>query len=81
MAAGPHVLLSQLANRDKANKIGHKIKLLRVDKKLKQSEFAKRIGTQQGCISDWERGIVLVSTEFLCKIREEFEISLAYFDV
>jgi len=64
----------------KVNSIADKIRLLRFQRKLKQVEFAKKIGTSQTIITAWETGKAIPSTEYLFKITKAFGISLGFFD-
>ena len=56
----------------------HKIKDLRISLGLTQKEFGKRIDLDAHNIGDWERGKGEPSTEWLCKIAKEFNISVDY---
>lgn len=61
-------------NLDK-NLISLKIRELREEKKLSQSEFSNEIGVSQQTISQIEKGIILPSLDVLSKITSNFCIS------
>lgn len=57
------------------NKIGKKIKDIRIKKNLSQKEFAKSINTTQSVISSYENGKVTILTAFLYDIAKKYKIS------
>ncbi len=59
--------------------IGPKIRQLRRDRKLTQTELAARIGIQQSDLSRMEKGEYRVSLDTLFKILAEFNVSISEF--
>lgn len=59
--------------------VGRKIRRLRKERKLTQSELASRIGIQQSDLSRMEKGEYRVSLDTLFKILAEFDISIGEF--
>jgi len=55
-----------------------RIKILRLEKKLTQIEFAKKLNMSNGTIGSWETGAVLPSVSVLIKIADFFEVSTDY---
>lgn len=62
-----------------AELVGRKIRQLRKERKLTQSQLAARIGIQQSDLSRMEQGQYRVSLDTLFQILAEFDISLAEF--
>ena len=62
-----------------ANQTGKKLKQLRLNKGLKQSELAKSLNVSDKLISKWETGISVPSTEFTLEICKFFEIDVNEF--
>ncbi len=62
-----------------AKEIGKKLKQLRLEKGLKQSELAKALNVSDKLISKWETGISVPSTEFTLEICEFFGIEVGEF--
>ncbi len=62
-----------------AQLVGRKLRQLRKERKLTQSQLAKRIGIQQSDLSRMEQGRYRVSLDTLFRILAEFDISLAEF--
>ena len=60
------------------NIIGERIKEIRNDNKLNQSEFGKRLSVSQDTISLWEKGKSLPSTEYVILICKTYNISADY---
>lgn len=56
--------------------IGYRIKCIRKEKNLNQSQFAKSIGISQGNLSEIEMGNSNPSEETLVAIRGEYNINL-----
>jgi len=56
--------------------LGHKLKGIRLRTGLSQKTFAKRIGTTQQNVSNYENGITEPSLECLKLIASEFSVSL-----
>ena len=59
--------------------VGRKIRQLRKERKLTQSELAARIGIQQSDLSRIERGEYRVSLDILFRMLAEFRVSVAEF--
>lgn len=59
--------------------IGPKIRKLRKQRKLTQTELATRIGIQQSDLSRMEKGEYRVSLDNLFKILAEFDVSIGEF--
>jgi transcriptional regulator with XRE-family HTH domain len=59
--------------------VGQKIRILRRQLKITQSELAARIGVQQSDLSRMERGKYRVSLDTLFRILGEFNMSVAEF--
>ena len=58
--------------------IGKRIKLLRIEKDLKQSELAKILNVTHSNVSKYERGEIEINFETLVTLCEYFEVSLDY---
>ena len=56
--------------------IGERFKEIRVRNGLKQQEFAKRIGTSSGYISEIESEKKLPGAETLLSLKREFDVDL-----
>lgn len=59
--------------------VGRKIRLLRKDRKLTQTELATRIGIQQSDLSRMEKGEYRVSLDTLFRILAEFRVGIGEF--
>lgn len=59
--------------------IGPKIRQLRKERKLTQTDLATRIGIQQSDLSRMEKGEYRVSLDTLFKILAEFDVSIGEF--
>ena len=59
--------------------VGPKIRQLRKERKLTQTELASRIGIQQSDLSRMEKGEYLVSLDTLFRILAEFNVSISEF--
>ena len=55
--------------------IGSKIKELRTDQKMTQTEFAQRLGVTKSSISSYENGSRLPSYDILIKMARIFKVS------
>ena len=55
--------------------IADKIKLLREQKKLTQSELAHRLGITRSGVNAWEMGITVPSTQYIVELSEFFKVS------
>ena len=60
------------------NVIGQRIKELRLELKLNQSEFGKSISVSQDTVSLWEKGKSLPNTEFIIVICKTYGVSANY---
>ena len=60
------------------NIIGQRIREIRLEKKLNQSDFGKSISVSQDTISLWERGKSLPNTEFIILICKIYGVSANY---
>ena len=58
------------------HKIGEKIKALRLQHNLTQSQLAEKIGADQPLLARWENGKKIPSLPTLIKIAKNFNISL-----
>ncbi len=56
----------------------NRIKLLRVEKGMKQSELAEYLKVAQSTVSGWETGNYEVDHENLCKMADLFRCSIDY---
>lgn len=52
-----------------------RLKILRKNKGLTQSKFAKEIGKSELCIRKWETGIRFPNSKAIIKICEKFKVS------
>lgn len=59
--------------------VGPKIRQLRKERKLTQTELASRIGIQQSDLSRMEKGEYRVSLDTLFRILAEFNVSISEF--
>ena len=59
--------------------VGPKIRKLRKERRLTQTELASRIGIQQSDLSRMEKGEYRVSLDTLFKILAEFDVSIGEF--
>jgi transcriptional regulator with XRE-family HTH domain len=59
--------------------IGPRIRKIRKERKLTQTELASRIGIQQSDLSRMEKGEYRVSLDTLFKILAEFDVSISEF--
>lgn len=77
---GADVTLTTGAERfRKTELVGRKIRRLRKERKLTQTELASRIGIQQSDLSRIERGEYRVSLDTLFRMLAEFKVSVAEF--
>lgn len=58
--------------------ISQRIKEIRTDNKLNQSEFGKSLSVSQDTISLWENGKSLPNTEFIILICQKYNVSADY---
>ena len=59
-------------------KISQRIKEIRIDNKLNQSEFGKSLSVSQDTVSLWENGKSLPNTEFFISICQIYNVSADY---
>lgn len=59
-------------------KIGKRIKEIRIENKLSQQKFGEILSVSQDTISLWEKGKSAPTTEFLVAIAVKFKISVDY---
>ncbi len=59
-------------------KIGAKIKEIRLENNLNQSEFGKSLSVSQDTVSLWEKGKSLPNTEFIIEICKKYSVSANY---
>ena len=57
---------------------GDRLKIIRTEKGLSQSEFAKMCETSQRNISRYEREQLDLSTDFIVRVCKTFDISADY---
>lgn len=60
------------------SKIAQRIKEIRLENKLSQSNFGKTISVSQDTISLWEKGKSLPNTEFIIEICKKYNVSADY---
>lgn len=60
------------------NTFPKRLRELREEAKLKQTEFAEMFHVHQTYVSKWERGLGEPSYEILCKIADYFGVSTDY---
>lgn len=58
--------------------IAERIKMLRENKQLSQSELSKRLGITRSSINAWEMGISTPSTTYLVELSQIFHVSIDY---
>ena len=58
--------------------IGERIKEIRNESKLNQSEFGKSISVSQDTVSLWEKGKSLPNTEYVILICRRYGVSADY---
>ena len=56
----------------------YRIKELRLEKKLNQTNLAKICSVEQSCVSKWERGITLPSIDTIIVLCKYFNVSSDY---
>ena len=55
--------------------ISNKIQSLRKQKKLSQSELARKLGITRSSVNAWEQGISVPSTQYIIELSELFNVS------
>lgn len=58
--------------------IAERIKMLRENKQLSQSELSKKPGITRSSINAWEMGISTPSTTYLVELSQIFHVSIDY---
>ncbi|MXY40216.1 MAG: helix-turn-helix transcriptional regulator [Rhodospirillaceae bacterium] len=58
--------------------LGRRIRLLRKQAKLNQSEFALMMGVSDATVSTWERGTGTITMEMVYRLAVKFECSVSY---
>ena len=58
--------------------ISDKIKMLRENKNLTQSDLAKQLGITRSSVNAWEMGISVPSTQYIVELAQIFDISTDY---
>ena len=58
--------------------IAERIKMLRENKQLSQSDLSKRLGITRSSINAWEMGISTPSTTYLVELSQIFPVSIDY---
>lgn len=58
--------------------IAERIKMLRENKQLSQSELSKKLGITRSSINAWEMGISTPSTTYLVELSHIFHVSIDY---
>ncbi len=58
--------------------IADKIKILRVEKGITQTELAKLLGITRSSVNAWEMGISVPSTQYIVELADIFKISTDY---
>lgn len=61
-----------------SQKIGKRLKLLRIEKDLKQSELAEILKVTKSNISKYERGDVEINFETMVTLSDLFDVSIDY---
>lgn len=58
--------------------VGERIKEIRQENNLTQSEFGQRLSVSQDTISLWEKGRAYPNTEYVIDICKKFDVSADY---
>ena len=58
--------------------IAERIKFLRDEKQLTQSELAKQLGITRSSVNAWEMGISVPSTQYIVELSNIFSVSTDY---
>ncbi len=59
-------------------RIGNRIKELRLERKLSQQKFGEILSVSQDTVSLWEKGKSVPTAEFLITISKNFDVSVDY---
>ncbi len=62
-----------------AQKIGNRIKKLRTDKKMSQTELGKKIGGTAKKICNYEKGVYIPSVETIIELSKILSVTADYF--
>jgi transcriptional regulator with XRE-family HTH domain len=74
-----HTLVAPSPKIRQVQLVGRKIRRLRKERRLTQTELSSRIGIQQSDLSRMEKGEYRVSLDTLFKILAEFDVSIGEF--
>ena len=58
--------------------IAEKIKFLREQKKMTQTDLAKKLGITRSSVNAWEQGISVPSTQYIIELSHLFSVSTDY---
>lgn len=58
--------------------IADRIKFLREQKKMTQTELSKKLGITRSSVNAWEIGISVPSTQYIVELAEIFHVSTDY---
>lgn len=58
--------------------IAEKIKFLREEKNMTQSDLAKKLGITRSSVNAWEMGISIPSTQYIVELAYLFKVSTDY---
>ena len=70
--------MQESSTAERVSRMGYRIRLMRLERKIKQKDLAQRIGIKSSHLSDIERGKKKPSYVTLGKISEELDASLDY---
>ena len=59
-------------------RIGKRIKEIRVEQEVSQQKFGELLSVSQDTVSLWEKGKSVPTTEFLIAIATKFDVSVDY---
>lgn len=62
----------------KTPQIAQRIKKLRLERNLTQSDMAEIAGVTRSCVSNWEKGIRIPESESILKITKYFCVTVDY---
>ena len=60
------------------NKFAQRLKELRAENNISQSELAEMCNVQQSCVSKWERGATLPDAEMIVVLAQALHVSADY---
>ena len=60
------------------NKFSNRLKELRLENNLKQSELAKGLGVSQAAVARWEANLQIPNIEIAYKVAKYFNVSTDY---